>query len=167
MKILKKSKERTAEDNRTLRDGVTAIIDDVCQRGDTALHEYNEKFDDCHRQMLRISREEIEEAYEQITEQELSDLRMAKCSGTERNCDRIREFQSTAGDLSGAQNYSRYILLLLCARRWLSSLLHCADVDYPCKSGRREAGCSMFTDSKRYFEDSLQNAGCYGSCRRR
>lgn len=78
MKILKKSKERTAEDNRALRDGVTAIIDDVCQRGDTALHEYNEKFDDCHRQMLRISREEIEEAYEQITEQELSDLRMAK-----------------------------------------------------------------------------------------
>jgi len=70
MKILKKSKERTAEDNRALRDGVTAIIDDVCQRGDTALHEYNEKFDDCHRQMLRISREEIEEAYEQITEQE-------------------------------------------------------------------------------------------------
>lgn len=78
MKILKKSKERTAEDNRALRDSVTAIIDDVCQRGDTALREYNEKFDDCHRQMLRISREEIEEAYQQITEQELSDLRMAK-----------------------------------------------------------------------------------------
>lgn len=78
MKILKKSKERTAEDNRALRDSVTAIIDDVCQRGDTALREYNEKFDDCRRQMLRISREEIEEAYQQITEQELSDLRMAK-----------------------------------------------------------------------------------------
>ncbi len=78
MKILKKSKERTAEDNRALRDSVTAIIDDVCRRGDTALHEYNEKFDDCHRDVLRISREEIEEAYEQITEQELSDLRMAK-----------------------------------------------------------------------------------------
>lgn len=78
MKILKKSKERTAEDNRALRDSVTAIIDDVCQRGDTALHEYNEKFDDCHRDVLRISREEIEQAYAQITEQELSDLRMAK-----------------------------------------------------------------------------------------
>ena len=67
MKILKKSKERTAEDNRALRDSVTAIIDDVCQRGDTALHEYNEKFDDCHRDVLRISREEIEQAYAQIT----------------------------------------------------------------------------------------------------
>lgn len=78
MKILKKSKERTAEDNRALRDSVTAIIDDVCRRGDTALHEYNEKFDDCHRDVLRISREEIEQAYAQITEQELSDLRMAK-----------------------------------------------------------------------------------------
>lgn len=78
MKILKKSKERTAEDNRSLRDAVTAIIDDVCQRGDTALREYNEKFDDCRREFLRVSRQEIEEAYGQVTEQELADLKAAK-----------------------------------------------------------------------------------------
>jgi len=78
MKILKKSKERTAEDNRALRDAVTEIIDQVCSRGDEALREYNEKFDDCRREYLRISRKEIEEAYRQITEQELSDLRQAK-----------------------------------------------------------------------------------------
>ena len=71
MKILKKSKERTAEDNRSLRDAVTAIIDDVCQRGDTALREYNEKFDDCRREFLRVSRQEIEEAYGQVTEQDV------------------------------------------------------------------------------------------------
>ena len=78
MKILKKSKERTAEDNRSLRDAVTAIIDDVCQRGDTALREYNEKFDDCRREFLRVSGQEIEEAYGQVTEQELADLKAAK-----------------------------------------------------------------------------------------
>lgn len=78
MKVLKQSKERTAEDNRSLRDAVTAIIDDVCQRGDVALREYNEKFDDCHREFLRVSRQEIEEAYGQITDQELADLRAAR-----------------------------------------------------------------------------------------
>ncbi len=78
MKILKQSKERTAEDNRSLRDAVTAIIDDVCLRGDAALREYNEKFDDCHREFLRVSRQEIEEAYGQITDQELADLRAAR-----------------------------------------------------------------------------------------
>ena len=38
MKVIKQSKERTAEDNRALRDAVTAIIDNVCARGDEALH---------------------------------------------------------------------------------------------------------------------------------
>lgn len=80
MKIIKKSKERTAEDNRALRDGVTAIIDDVCENGDKALRQYNERFDDCRRAMLRVSREEIEEAYGQMSEQELSDLKAAKAN---------------------------------------------------------------------------------------
>lgn len=78
MKILKKSKERTAEDNRALRETVTALIDDVCRRGDTALKEYNERFDQCSRDRIRVSREEIEEAYAQVTEQELADLKAAK-----------------------------------------------------------------------------------------
>lgn len=78
MKVIKKSKERTAEDNRALRDAVTAIIDNVCDRGDRALLEYNEKFDDCHREFLRVGKSEIEEAYSQMTEQELLDLKAAK-----------------------------------------------------------------------------------------
>ena len=45
MKIIKKAKERTAEDNRQLRDTVTNIIDRVCRDGDQALREYSEKFD--------------------------------------------------------------------------------------------------------------------------
>ncbi|SCJ38272.1 Sulfopropanediol 3-dehydrogenase [uncultured Eubacterium sp.] len=80
MKIIKKSKERTAEDNRTLRDTVTEIIDNVCARGDEALHEYNQRFDACKRELLRVSREEIEEAYDQMTDQELLDLKEAKAN---------------------------------------------------------------------------------------
>ena len=71
-------KERTAEDNRALRDAVTSIIDDVCENGDEALRQYNEKFDDCHRQSLRVSREEIEEAYSRMSKQEIDDLKEAK-----------------------------------------------------------------------------------------
>lgn len=80
MKIVKKSKERTAEDNRALRDSVTAIIDDVCRRGDTALKEYNERFDDCRRAALRVAPSEIEEAYSKMTGQELADLEEAKAN---------------------------------------------------------------------------------------
>ena len=78
MKIIKKSKERTAEDNRTLRDAVTAIIDNVCENGDEALREYNERFDACQRTALRVSRKEIEEAYDQMSDQELLDLKEAR-----------------------------------------------------------------------------------------
>lgn len=78
MKIIKKSKERTAEDNRALRDAVTAIIDNVCENGDEALREYNQRFDDCRRTYLRVSREEIEEAYGLMTDQEILDLKEAK-----------------------------------------------------------------------------------------
>ena len=77
MRMIKKAKERTAEDNRALRDSVREIIDNVCENGDKALHEYNEKFDDCKRAHLRVSREEIDEAYKQMTEQELQDLQDA------------------------------------------------------------------------------------------
>lgn len=80
MKIIKKSKERTAEDNRALRNAVTAIIDDVCNNGDRALAQFNERFDQCVRESLRVSREEIEEAYAQIEPQELEDLKAAKAN---------------------------------------------------------------------------------------
>ena len=58
MKIIKKAKERTAEDNRQLRDTVTNIIDHVCREGDQALREYSEKFDGFVRDAFRVSREE-------------------------------------------------------------------------------------------------------------
>lgn len=78
MKVIKKAKERTAEDNRALRDAVTAIIDNVCEKGDEALRKYNARFDACERPSLRVSREEIEDAYDQMTDQELLDLKEAK-----------------------------------------------------------------------------------------
>ena len=41
-----------------------------------ALREYNKRFDRCEREDLRISRAEIERAYEKVTEEEISDIKM-------------------------------------------------------------------------------------------
>lgn len=77
MKILKQSKERTAEDNRALRNAVTGIIDNVCENGDAALLEYNEKFDGCRREKLLVSHSEIDEAYDRMSKREINDLKEA------------------------------------------------------------------------------------------
>ena len=77
MKILKESQKRTAADNKTLRDTVAGMIEHVCAEGDAALQEYNSKFDGCNRKNLRVSREEIEAAYEKLDAQEIEDLKTA------------------------------------------------------------------------------------------
>ena len=77
MKILIESKKRTPADTRALRDTVSDIIDQVCTRGDEALREYNLKFDQCSRDFLRVSPEEIRDAYSQLDSQELDDMKTA------------------------------------------------------------------------------------------
>ncbi len=77
MKILKESKKRTPADTRALQDTVSDIIDQVCTRGDEALKEYNLKFDQCSRDSLRVSPEEIRDAYSQLDSQELDDMKTA------------------------------------------------------------------------------------------
>lgn len=77
MKTLKESQKRTAADNKTLRDTVAGMIEHVCAEGDAALQEYNSKFDGCNRKNLRVSREEIEAAYEKLDAQEIEDLKTA------------------------------------------------------------------------------------------
>ena len=78
MIIIKKAKERTAEDNRKLRNTVSDIIDNVCANGDSALREYSERFDGFVRESFRVSREEIEAAYAQMDPAEIEDLKAAK-----------------------------------------------------------------------------------------
>lgn len=77
MKELKPSKKRTEEDRSRLREAVGAIIDNVVKNGDRALIEYNSRFDRCDREILRISADEIRQAYEKISEDEVEDIRKA------------------------------------------------------------------------------------------
>lgn len=77
MKVYKSATPRSEADISALRETVTGIINNVRTNGDEALKEYNAKFDDCHRENLRISPEEIQEAYAKLTEEELADIKAA------------------------------------------------------------------------------------------
>lgn len=77
MKILKKAMERTEEDRRELSALVQGIIDHVRENKDAALKEYSRRFDDCEREFIRVSKEEVEEAYKELLPQEVEDIKAA------------------------------------------------------------------------------------------
>ena len=77
MKILKEAAKRTEEDRRNLTETVSCMIEEVRSKKDEALRKYNLQFDGCTRETLRISRKEIQKAYNQLTSQEIEDLRTA------------------------------------------------------------------------------------------
>ncbi|MGI6721163.1 MAG: histidinol dehydrogenase [Anaerovoracaceae bacterium] len=77
MKAIKNAKPRTLASADTLTGDVAEIIGRVRREGDSVLAEFNEKFDDCRREHLRISKEEINEAYEEVGEEEVADIRAA------------------------------------------------------------------------------------------
>ena len=107
MKIIKKAKERTAEDNRKLRGIVSDIIDNVCENGDEALRQYSQRFDDCVRTNMRVTREEIDAAYARIDPQDLEDMKAAKANieafakAQRQSMSELRDFSPQEGILLG------------------------------------------------------------------
>ena len=77
MKTIKPAKIRKDEELKALAKTVGEIIDNVKANGDAALIEYNKKFDQCERTTLRISKEEIQEAYSLVDDGEVADIRAA------------------------------------------------------------------------------------------
>lgn len=77
MKVLKSAKQRTEEDRSRLQQTVSEIIANVRKNGDKALLEYNQNFDQCRRPVLRISPQEIKDAYNRVSEQDLADIKRA------------------------------------------------------------------------------------------
>lgn len=77
MKILKKAQERTEEDRKELSGIVREIIEHVRANGDDALKEYSKRFDLCEREFIRVSEEEVKEAYAKLSVQEVEDLKAA------------------------------------------------------------------------------------------
>ncbi|MBQ2063841.1 MAG: histidinol dehydrogenase [Firmicutes bacterium] len=77
MQTIKPAKPRTEAENLERAALVTGIINKVRAEGDAALAAYNEQFDGCRRTSLRVSREEINAAYGQVSEEMIADMKTA------------------------------------------------------------------------------------------
>ncbi|QDG39581.1 histidinol dehydrogenase [Alteromonas mediterranea] len=80
IKYLKQGKqaEEKAIDNQKVKEIVENIISDIENRGDVAVSQYSGQFDNWTPESFRLSREEIDACYEQLTEQEISDIKWAQ-----------------------------------------------------------------------------------------
>ncbi len=80
IKHLKQGKqaEEKAIDNQKVKEIVENIISDIERRGDEAVSQYSGQFDKWTPESFRLSREEIDACYEQLTEQEISDIKWAQ-----------------------------------------------------------------------------------------
>ena len=78
MKSIKKAVEiGIEEDQERLKETVSEIIRNVRQKGDQALIDYNNKFEQNPRKNLRVTREEIMEAYKNVDQTLISDMKIA------------------------------------------------------------------------------------------
>lgn len=80
IKYLKQGKqaEEKAIDNQKVKEIVESIISDIEKRGDEAVSQYSGQFDKWTPESFRLSHEEIDACYEQLTEQEISDIKWAQ-----------------------------------------------------------------------------------------
>jgi sulfopropanediol 3-dehydrogenase len=82
MKTIKQALPRSLADANELSGRVATIIKEVRARGDQALFSYNETFDQCRRDNLRVSKEEIAEAYGQVTPLDIQHMKQAAANIT-------------------------------------------------------------------------------------
>lgn len=107
MEYLKQAAARPAEEAEERGQRVAEIIRNIRTRGDSALIGYNTRFDGNRRAALRVTREEIDAAYAQMTRQELDDLRQAaenirRFALAQRNClTELDGFSNVTGSVLG------------------------------------------------------------------
>ncbi len=64
-----KSGEEVATQDAKIRKTVEEILDNITKRGDAALREYSQKFDDWNPESFRLTDEEIQSCYGAVSEQ--------------------------------------------------------------------------------------------------
>lgn len=77
MEVIKSAITRANEDNPQLAANVAQIIERVRREGDAALVDFNTRFDGNTRRKLQVTKQEIQEAYEQLSPLEIDDLKAA------------------------------------------------------------------------------------------
>lgn len=77
MEILKNSVFKNEETQKIVKEQVSSIIEDIKINKDEALKRYNLKFDNNNRDIIRVSKEEIEEAYKKVDDEFIKNLKVA------------------------------------------------------------------------------------------
>lgn len=77
MKYIKKNKPLDLLEDESLRKNVRNIINTIKEEGDSALLQYGKKWDDCQRENLKVSEEEIKKAYEEVDEELLESIKFS------------------------------------------------------------------------------------------
>lgn len=77
LKIGKPGEEIASED-AGVRKTVEDVLDDITRRGDTALREYSEKFDNWNPPSFRLTEEEVQSCYREISDRVKEDIRFAQ-----------------------------------------------------------------------------------------
>ena len=77
MEIIKNSTFKNVETEKIVKEQVSSIIEDIKINKDEALKKYNLKFDNNNREVIRVSKEEIEEAYRQVDDEFIKNLKVA------------------------------------------------------------------------------------------
>ncbi len=72
------SQEEKDDADAKVRETVENILDDIKARGDAALKDYSEKFDNWRPDNFQVSRAEIDVCYDQVTEQNIEDIEFAQ-----------------------------------------------------------------------------------------
>jgi sulfopropanediol 3-dehydrogenase len=70
--------EEVANEDAGVRKTVEDILDDITRRGDIALHEYSEKFDNWNPPSFRLTAEEVQSCYREVSDRVREDIRFAQ-----------------------------------------------------------------------------------------
>ena len=72
------SDEEKAQADAQVRATVEGILADIDARGDAAVREYSEKFDDWSPASFRLERAQIDACYDQLTDRQINDIKFAQ-----------------------------------------------------------------------------------------
>ena len=101
--------DQASADAKKVRDTVTAILEDIETRGETALREISEKFDKWNPPAFRLSEQEIEDCVSQLSRRNIEDIKFAQAqirnfAQAQRSSMRDVEVETLPGVVLGHKN---------------------------------------------------------------
>ena len=104
-----KSADEVAEDDAKVRQTVEGILGDIEQRGDAAVRELAQKFDDTAREHARLSDDEIAAAVAKVSPDDIADIEFAQAqirnfAQKQKECLKDLEVETLPGVILGHKN---------------------------------------------------------------